>query len=91
MQPSREVKGMVTRIDLPEAHIRLKADDASFCTLCCHEGMQIVGEEAPLALERLQPGDYIRSECLTSADGRLVASKIVLLRPAWRELESPEM
>lgn len=91
MQTSREVKGMVTGIDLAEGRIRLKEDDESFCMLCCGEGTQIVGEEESLALRRLQPGDYIRSDCVASEDGRLVASKIVLLRPAWRMLESPEM
>lgn len=82
---------MVTRIDLAEGRIRLKEDEESFCTLCCGEGTSIVAEQELLALERLQPGDYIRSDCVASADGRLVASKIVLLRPAWKVLESPEM
>lgn len=91
MQTSRQVMGMVTQVDLGEGHVRLKEDDESFCTLCCGGGTQILGEEEPLALGGLQPGDYIRSECTTAEDGKLLASKIVLLRPAWRMLESPEM
>ena len=90
MQTSRQVMGMVTSVDLQEGYIRLKEDDESFCTLCCGSGTHILGEEEPVALEGLQPGDYIRSECVTGEDGRLLASKIVLLRPAWRMLESPE-
>ncbi len=91
MQTSRQVMGMVTHVDLKAGHVRLKEDDESFCTLCCGEGTHILGEEEPVALWRLQPGDYIRSECTTAEDGSLLASKIVLLRPAWRMLESPEM
>ncbi|MCI0407712.1 MAG: hypothetical protein L0191_03950 [Acidobacteria bacterium] len=91
MQTSRQVMGMVTKVDPQEGHIRLKEDDESFCTLCCGGATHILGEEAPLALAGLEPGDYIRSECTTAEDGRLLASKIVLLRPAWRMLESPEM
>jgi hypothetical protein len=91
MQTNRQVMGMVTKVDLKEGHVRLKEDDESFCTLCCGGGTHIIGEEEPLALGGLQPGDYIRGECMTAEDGRLLASKIVLLRPAWRMLESPEM
>lgn len=91
MQTSRQVMGMVTQVDLGKGHVRLKEDDESFCTLCCGGGTHILGEEEPLALGGLQPGDYIRSECTTAEDGKLLASKIVLLRPAWRMLESPEM
>ena len=91
MQTNRLVMGMVTKVDLKEGHVRLKEDDESFCTLCCSGGTHILGEEDPVALGGLQPGDYVRGECTTSEDGRLLASKIVLLRPAWRMLESPEM
>lgn len=45
----------------------------------------------PLAgLGALQVGDYIREECAAGPDGKSVARKIEVLRPAWRELESPE-
>jgi hypothetical protein len=91
MQTSRQVMGMVTRVDLKEGNVRLKEDDESFCTLCCNGGTHILGEEEALALARLQPGDYVRGEYTTAEDGRLLASTIVLLRPAWRMLESPEM
>ena len=91
MQTSRQVMGMVISVDLEAGHVRVKEDDASFCTLCCGGETHILGEEEPLVLGGLQPGDYVRSECVTAEDGRLVASKIVLLRPAWRILESPEM
>jgi hypothetical protein len=91
MHTSHQVMGMVTRVDLEAGHVRLKDDVESFCTVCCSGTTQILGGEDPLALEGLQPGDYIRSECITGEDGRLVARKIVLLRPAWRMLESPEM
>lgn len=91
MQVSHHVMGMVTKVDLEAGHLRLKDDGESFCTVCCGGETQILGGEDPLALAGLQPGDYIRSECITGEDGRLVARKIVLLRPAWRMLESPEM
>jgi hypothetical protein len=89
---SRHVMGMVTEVDLQEGHVRLREDDESFCTLCCGTGTHVLGgEQEPLGLAGLQPGDYVRSDCTTSGDGRLSASRIVLLRPAWRMLESPEM
>ena len=91
MQTSHQIMGMVTKIDLREGHVRVKEDNESFCTLCCGGGTHILGEEHPLALDGLQPGDYVRGECTKAEDGRLLASKIVLLRPAWRMLESPEM
>lgn len=91
MHTPRHVMGMVTVVDPQAGHLRLKEDSESFCTVCCGGETEILGEEDPLALQGLQPGDYIRSECVTGEDGRLVARKIVLLRPAWRIIESPEM
>jgi hypothetical protein len=45
----------------------------------------------PLAgLRALHVGDYVREECVAGPEGKLLARKIELLRPAWRELESPE-
>ena len=91
MNSSHQLMGMVTKVDLEAGHVRVKDDGEAFCTVCCGGETQIVGGEDPLALEGLQPGDYIRSECIAEEDGRLIARKIVLLRPAWRILESPEM
>ena len=91
MQTSQQIMGMVTTVDLKAGHLRVKDDGESFCTVCCAEETQIQAGEDPLALEGLQPGDYIRSECVSADDGRLLARKIVLLRPAWRMIESPEM
>ena len=91
MHSEHQVMGMVTKVDQELGHLRLKEESDSFCTVCCGGETQILGGEDPLALEGLQPGDYIRSECVTGEDGRLVARKIVLLRPAWRMIESPEM
>jgi hypothetical protein len=90
MEDRREVTGMVTRVDTEARSVRLKQDSESLCTLSCGVETQVHGEEAALALERLQAGDYIKSECTVADDGRLLASKIILLRPAWRILESPE-
>lgn len=90
MQINGQVIGMVTMVDLETGQIRLKEDEESFCTLCCGEGTRIHGDEELLTLGRLRPGDYIRSDCVTSEDGRLHVSKIVLLRPAWSVLASPE-
>ncbi|MFI5341348.1 MAG: hypothetical protein ACHQ7N_16105 [Candidatus Methylomirabilales bacterium] len=71
--------------------MRLKEDSESMCTLCCGRETHVLGEEQALALEGLRPGDYVRTECVTGDDGQLLASKIVLLRPAWKLLESPEL
>ena len=89
MHTDHEIMGMVTHVDAGTGDVRLKQDSQDFCTLCCGDATRISGEE-PLVLASLQPGDYIRSECRRDAGGRLLASRIVLLRPAWRFLESPE-
>ena len=91
MQTSHQIMGMVTTVDLKAGHVRLKDDGESFCTVCCGGETQILAGEDSLALEGLQPGDYIRSECVSGEDGTLLARKIDLLRPAWRMIESPEM
>ena len=91
METSREVVGMVTSVDLMERSVRLKEDSESICTLSCRAETHIHGEKEALALDGLQAGDIIKSECVIAADGKLFASKIVLLRPAWRMLESPEV
>ena len=39
----------------------------------------------------LRTGDYVQEECLRLPDGRFVAKRIILLRPAWRDLQSPEL
>jgi hypothetical protein len=91
MHTSHHVMGMITTVDPEAGHLRLKDDGEAFCSVCCCGETEILGEEDPLALEGLQPGDYVRTECVADEDGRLVARKIVLLRPAWRMIESPEM
>lgn len=45
----------------------------------------------PLAgLKALQVGDYVREHCATGPEGKRLARKIEVLRPAWRMWESPE-
>lgn len=90
MAVRREVTGMVTSVNTEARSVRLKQDSESLCTLSCGVETQVHGEDAALALERLQAGDYVRSECTVADDGRLLASRIVVVRPAWRILESPE-
>ena len=46
------------------------------------------GKAIPAA--RLGRGDVVREECVPQPDGRSIAKWIAILRPAWRELESPE-
>jgi hypothetical protein len=90
MEGHRELKGFVVHIDLTERQVRLKEDNESFCTVCCGGGVHVFEEGETKALEGLRPGDYVRTECATGADGRLLTSKIVLLRQAWKLMESPE-
>jgi hypothetical protein len=90
MGTSDQLKGMVTRVDAQAGQLRLKTDDESLRTLCCGQETEILGEEQALDLGALQPGDYVRTESHTDQEGRLLASRIVVLRPAWRMLESPE-
>ena len=90
MESRRELKGLVVHVNLTDRHVRLKEDDESMCTLCCGDGTHLFEEGETRALEGLRPGDYVRTECTTGEDGRLLTSKIVLLRPAWKLMESPE-
>ena len=40
---------------------------------------------------RLGPGDYVREVCVKLPDWRILAKQITVLRPAWRELGTPEL
>ncbi len=90
MEGHRELKGFVVHVDLEEKHVRLKQDNDPICTICCGGGTQVFEEGEARDLAGLRPGDYVRTECVTGEDGRLLTSKIVLLRPAWKLMESPE-
>jgi hypothetical protein len=90
MEGHRELKGFVVHIDLAERQVRLKEDDESICSVCCGDGVHVFEDGESRVLEGLRPGDYVRTECATGEDGRLLTGKIVLLRPAWKLMESPE-
>ena len=38
----------------------------------------------------LQPGDYVEEDCVSGPGGGFLASRIRLLRAAWREIGPPE-
>lgn len=42
------------------------------------------------SLKAIQVGDYVREECVAGPEGKSLTRRIEVLRPAWRELESPE-
>ena len=48
------------------------------------------GVGQPMRATGLGQGDYVREECVKHEDGRHVAVRIMLLRPAWRDLGPPE-
>ena len=86
----RTVHGMVTVVDAKERELRLKETEAQFCRVCCTEATRVLGEnEETLPLEALQAGDIVKAEVVEEA-GRLHVQRLVLLRPAWRELGSFE-
>jgi len=81
---------MVTVVDPKERELRLKETEAQFCRVCCTETTRILGEDGEgLPLEALQAGDVVKAEVVEEA-GRLHVQRLVLLRPAWRLLESFE-
>ena len=43
-----------------------------------------------ITADALQQGDYVREVCTQLSDGRFVARQVVLLRPGWRGIASPE-
>ena len=47
-----------------------------------------IGAEA--GISRIGVGDYIAEECVRNARGELEARRLILYRPAWKELASPE-
>jgi len=90
MMGLRTVHGMVTLVDAKERELRLKETEAQFCRVCCTEATRIVGEnEEALPLGSLQAGDIVKAEVVEEA-GRLHLQRLVLLRPAWREIGSFE-
>jgi actin-like ATPase involved in cell morphogenesis len=48
----------------------------------------VIGPEA--RVRRLGAGDYVAEECVPDGKGGFKAVKIILYRPAWMELASPE-
>lgn len=90
MMGLRTVHGMVTVVDPKERELRLKETEEQFCRVCCSEGTRILGENGEeLPLEALQAGDIVKAEVVEDA-GRLHVQRLVLLRPAWREIGSFE-
>ncbi len=90
MMSLRTVHGMVTVVDPKERELRLKETEVQFCRVCCSEGTRILGENGEgLPLEALQAGDVVKAEVVEEA-GRLHVQRLVVLRPAWRLLESFE-
>ena len=91
MMGLRTVHGMVTVVDAKERELRLKETEAQFCRVCCTEATRIVGEnEETVPLGSLQAGDIVKAEVVEETGGRLHVQRLVLLRPAWRELGSFE-
>lgn len=90
MMGLRTVYGMVTAVDARERELRLKETELTFCRVCCSEGTRILGEnQEAVPLEELQAGDEVKAEVVEEG-GRLHLKQLVVLRPAWRLLESFE-
>lgn len=90
MMGLRTVYGMVTGVDARERELRLKETELTFCRVCCSEGTRILGEnQEALPLEEVQAGDEVKAEVVEEG-GRLHLKRLVVLRPAWRLLESFE-
>ncbi len=72
------------------SQVILKGDDDVCSTLSCHEETRVVTEEGESRdLGQLLPGDIVKVET-GEHGGQSAPSKIVVLRRAWREIESPE-
>jgi hypothetical protein len=90
MMGLRTLHGMVTVVDAKAQELRLKEAEEQFCRVCCTEATRIVGEnEETLRLGSLQAGDIVKAEVVEEGD-RLHLQRLVLLRPAWREIGSFE-
>lgn len=83
--------GLVVRVDSGRGSVAMKLN-GHVHTLAVTKATVLRDDWGePLAgLRALHVGDYVREECVAGPEGKLLARKIELLRPAWRELESPE-
>ena len=76
---------VVTSIDRNAGFLVIRQDDGQ--VLRIYVDRALAGD----GLEALQPGDIVREECTKSSTGIRTARRILLVRPAWREIGTPEM
>ena len=83
-------KSRVMVVGVNGSQVVLKGSDDVCSTLSCHEQTLVVTEGGESHdLHQLLPGDIVRVESEEQV-GQPAPSKIVVLRQAWREIESPE-
>jgi hypothetical protein len=84
-------KGTVLSVDAATGRLVMTHGAHGRHVLVLDRATRVVDETgAPIPAAALQPGDVVREECVTGA-GLPVARQIWVLRPAWKELASPEM
>ncbi len=86
-------KGIVLSVDPRAGRIVMTHDDAQGRhVLVVDRATRIVDEAGmPIPIGALQAGDLVREQCVPNGAGPSVATRIWLLRPAWKDLASPEM
>ncbi len=76
---------VITRIDRNAGFLVIRQGDGQIVRIYVDRATE--GD----SLEALHPGDIIREECTHSSGGTRVARRVLLVRPAWREIGTPEM
>jgi hypothetical protein len=86
-------KGVVLSVDPRAGRIVMTHEDAQGShVLVVNLLTQIVDEAGALIpMGALQPGDLVREQCVPNGSNPSVATRISVLRPAWKDLASPEM
>ena len=88
MSPERLIHrsvAVVTSIERDAGFLVIRQDDGQVLRI------YVDRTSAGDSLEALQPGDIVREECTKSSSGFRIARRILLVRPAWREIGTPEM
>lgn len=83
--------GLVVRVDPGQGRVVMKVNGhVHELTVTKATVLRNDWGEPLRSLKAIQVGDYVREECVAGPEGKSLARKIEVLRPAWRELESPE-
>ena len=90
-KPLHAGKGMVTSVDVGGGRVTMKDEARGNLVLVLSQDTKVTDDEGnPIPATKLKAGDLIRQECVLVDSSRCQARQIRVLRPAEKELASPE-